>query len=185
MTGLQWKYHEREGHDFRACPVLPKLRAKSKRKSKGPIHDSSRTALAAEVRFTMGLSAFESDAALRLRSGQAFQPHRTSGTSDLRHPSTEAQGRLWKPRPSRPCSTPVFLLCGEVTSAPSNCGVSVLNPTSRKNGEKWGTPSRGTTYEILSHPQRRSWKKAARSCATAAGSSAGAKCPPRGKTVHR
>src|SRR5271157_1418351 len=34
-------------------------------------------------------------------------------------------------------------------------------------------------------PQLRSWKKAVRSPATAAGSSAGAKCPPRGKTVQR
>ena len=34
-------------------------------------------------------------------------------------------------------------------------------------------------------PQLRSRKKAVKSSATAAGSSAGAKCPPRGKTVHR
>src|SRR5438105_2913149 len=34
-------------------------------------------------------------------------------------------------------------------------------------------------------PQLKSWKKAVMSCATAAGSSAGAKCPPRGKTVQR
>src|ERR1035441_1575201 len=33
--------------------------------------------------------------------------------------------------------------------------------------------------------QLRTWKKAVRSAATAAGSSAGAKWPPRGKTVQR
>src|SRR6266480_5421247 len=44
---------------------------------------------------------------------------------------------------------------------------------------------RWPTQPLPHGPQLRSWKKAVMSCATAAGSSAGAKWPPRGKTVQR